>query len=82
MTTTAKTCSHWLIFAVLYVLGFIATCYFLSDADITMAVAHQQWEIHEEVALQLALTIWVPILIVFLLVHFCFRLHRRSRPPA
>jgi hypothetical protein len=79
-TSQAKARLHWRIFAVGYVFGFIATFYFLLDAEITMAVAHGQWEIHEEAALQITTTLWLPVLIVVLLVHFCFLLFRKKHP--
>lgn len=47
----------WMLFSV----GFVITIWALQDAEITMIVAHYQWEIHEETALKIALWIWVPI---------------------
>jgi len=54
--------------AIICVLGFLLTVWLLADAEITMQVAHHQWEIRQNVAFELALLIWLPIGILMLLV--------------
>lgn len=54
--------------AIICALGFLLTVWWLSDAEITMQVAHHQWEIRQNVAFELALLIWLPIVILLLVV--------------
>ena len=43
------------------VVGWLVTTYLLLDADITMRWAHNQYEIHQETALQISSLIWAPV---------------------
>ncbi|MES2921100.1 MAG: hypothetical protein V4819_06130 [Verrucomicrobiota bacterium] len=44
--------------------GFVASTYFLLDAEITMRWAHHQYEIREETAAKIAGLIWLPVLAI------------------
>jgi hypothetical protein len=58
--TAKKLIPEWMLWTA-YVAGFTITLWALQYAEITMVVAHGQWEIREEIALRIALYIWVPI---------------------
>ena len=59
--------------AIIYTIGFLVTLWTLQDAEITMMIAHRQWEIHEETALKIAVAVWAPVIIATLAVVPLFR---------
>jgi len=49
----------------------LVTVWVLLDAKITMILAHNQWEIHQETAAKIAAAIWAPIIVILLVLKSC-----------
>jgi cytochrome b561 len=65
--------------AAVCVVGWLVTTYLLLDADITMRWAHNQYEIHQETALQISSLIWAPVFALSTGVRALIRYVYRSR---